>query len=258
MRAGLHATPPMQRSELENYLDSYLDARRFRDYCPNGLQVEGRGQVSTIITGVTASLALLQAAAERGADAVLVHHGYFWRGEDQRVTGMRRERLALLLKCDINLFAFHLPLDAHAEVGNNVQLARELGLPCTGTFGEQGLGAYADLPTPLSIAALSARIAARLQRLPQVIGDEHRLVRRVAWCTGAAQGYLEDAARAGADVYISGEISEQTVHTAREIGVAYIAAGHHATERCGVRALGEHLAARFHLRHEFIDIANPV
>ena len=248
----------MQRTQLENYLNSYLDVARFRDYCPNGLQVEGRAEVSTIVTGVTASLALVRAAVEHGAGALIVHHGYFWRGEDQRVTGTRRERLALLLKSDLNLFAFHLPLDGHAEVGNNVQLARELDLPLSGNFGEQSLGAYGDLVTPMTVGELSARIAARLQRTPQVIGDQQKLVRRVAWCTGAAQGFLEDAVRLGADAYISGEISEQTVHLAHETGVAYIAAGHHATERFGVRALGLHVAARFGVVHEFIDIPNPV
>jgi dinuclear metal center YbgI/SA1388 family protein len=248
----------MQRTELETYLIQYLDVARFRDYCPNGLQVEGRADVRVIVSGVTASLALLRAAVERGADTVLVHHGYFWRGEDPRVTGARRERLALALKNELNIFAFHLPLDAHPEVGNNMQFARELELPYTGTFGEQDLGAHGAFERPLTVGELARRISERLHRMPQVIGDEERPVRRVAWCTGAAQNYLEDAVRLGVDAYISGEISEQTVHVARESGVAYIAAGHHATERYGVRALGEHLAARFGVKHEFIDIANPV
>jgi dinuclear metal center YbgI/SA1388 family protein len=248
----------MQRTELETYLIQDLDVARFRDYCPNGLQVEGRADVRVIVSGVTASLALLRAAVERGADTVLVHHGYFWRGEDPRVTGARRERLALALKNELNIFAFHLPLDAHPEVGNNMQFARELELPYTGNFGEQDLGAHGAFERPLTVGELARRISERLHRMPQVIGDEERPVRRVAWCTGAAQNYLEDAVRLGVDAYISGEISEQTVHVARESGVAYIAAGHHATERYGVRALGEHLAARFGVKHEFIDIANPV
>ncbi len=248
----------MRRTELETYLNQYLDVVRFRDYCPNGLQVEGRAEVSTIVTGVTASLDLVRAAVARGADAVLVHHGYFWRGEDPRVTGTRRERLALLLKHDLNLFAFHLPLDAHPEVGNNVQLARRLELPCGGRFGEQDLGAHGAFAEPVTLGELARRIAERLGRAPQIIGDEMKLVRRVAWCTGAAQGYLEDAVRLGVDAYLSGEISEQTVHLARESGVAYIAAGHHATERYGIQALGEHLAARFGFTHHFVDIANPV
>ena len=248
----------MRRIELESYLNQYLDVALFRDYCPNGLQVEGRAEVSTLVTGVTASLDLLRAAAARSADAVLVHHGYFWRGEDPRITGTRRERIALLLKQDMSLFAFHLPLDAHAEIGNNVQLARILDLPYTGRFGEQDLGAHGALDVPVTLRELARRCEERLGRVPQIIGDETKLVRRVAWCTGAAQGYLEDAVRLGVDAYISGEISEQTVHLARESGVAYIAAGHHATERFGVQALGEHLAARFGIKHEFVDIPNPV
>ena len=252
----------MQRTELETYLNLYLEVARFRDYCPNGLQVEGRPEVGTLVTGVTASLDLLHAAIARGADAVLVHHGYFWRGEDPRVTGTRRGRLAALLKNEINLFAYHLPLDAHPEVGNNVQLARALELPyaagSAGRFGEQDLGSHGVFAVPPTVGELGRRIAARLNRLPQIIGDEQKLVKRVAWCTGAAQAYLEDAARLGVDAYISGEISEQTVHLARETGVAYLAAGHHATERYGIRALGEHLAARFGIEHQFIDIANPV
>ena len=238
----------MQRTELETYLNQYLDVSRFRDYCPNGLQVEGRAEVRTIVTGVTASLDLVRAAVERGADALLVHHGYFWRGEDPRVTGTRRERLALLLKKELNLFAFHLPLDVHPEVGNNMQLARVLELPYAGRFGEQDLGAHGAFARPITLGELARRIAERLERAPQVIGNETKPLHRVAWCTGAAQNYLEDA----------GEISEQTVHLARESGVAYIAAGHHATERYGIRALGEHLAARFGVAHHFIDIANPV
>lgn len=248
----------MQRTELETYLNFYLDAARFRDYCPNGLQVEGRPEVRTLVTGVTASLALLRAAVERGADAVLVHHGYFWRGEDPRVTGTRRERLALLLKNELNLFAFHLPLDAHAEVGNNVALARVLDLPIAGRFGEQELAAWGEFTAPVTVASLGARVTERLGRAPQIIGDAEKLVRRIAWCTGAAQNFLEDAIRIGADAYLSGEISEQTVHLAREADVAYLAAGHHATERFGVRALGEHLAARYGVAHHFVDVHNPV
>jgi dinuclear metal center YbgI/SA1388 family protein len=248
----------MQRAELDNYLNQYLEVARFRDYCPNGLQVEGRAEILSIVTGVTASLDLLHAARERGADAVLVHHGYFWRGEEPRVTGTRRARLALLLAEDINLFAYHLPLDAHAEVGNNIELARQLELPVAGRFCEQDVGMHGAFDSPLPLAALAARVHERLARAPQVIGRAGHMVRRVAWCTGAAQGYLEDAVRLGVDAFITGEISEQTVHLARESGVAFIAAGHHATERYGIRALGEHLAARFGLAHSFVDLENPV
>ena len=248
----------MQRTELETYLNSYLDTAGFRDYCPNGLQVEGRSEIRTLVTGVTASLSLLRSALERGADAVLVHHGYFWRSEDARVIGTRRERLALLLNNDLNLFAFHLPLDVHPEIGNNVQLARLLELPCDGRFGDQNIGSYGRLDATVTVGELSARIATRLERVPLVIGDERKSIRRIAWCTGAAQGYLEDAVRLGVDAYITGEISEQTVHLARETDVAFIAAGHHATERYGICALGEHLAAQFGLQYRFVDLENPV
>ena len=248
----------MTRVELETYLNLYLEVSRFRDYCPNGLHVEGRPEIRRIATGVTASLELLLAAEAGGADAVLVHHGYFWRGEDARVTGLRRARLKFLIEHDLNLFAFHLPLDAHAEVGNNVQLARHLGwLPET-RFGEQDLAMLGRVARPCTLSAFAAHLAARLGRTPLVVGGDAREIRTAAWCTGAAQGYFEAAIERGADVYVSGEISEQTVHLARESGVAYVAAGHHATERYGIAALGAHLAARFGLEHVFIDIENPV
>jgi dinuclear metal center YbgI/SA1388 family protein len=248
----------MQRAELDAYLNRFLEVARFQDYCPNGLQVEGRAEIGSIVTGVTASLDLLRAADACGADALIVHHGYFWRGEDARVTGMRRKRLAYLIEKNLNLFAFHLPLDAHAEIGNNIQLARALGFTVNGQFAPQDIALYGDVQPALSVAALAERIAERLQRAPTVIGEQNKTVRRVAWCTGAAQSFFEDAIALGVDAYISGEISEQTVHAARESGVVYLAAGHHATERYGVRALGEHLAGRFGLRHEFVDIPNPV
>ena len=248
----------MERSVLDAYLDRYLEVPRFRDYCPNGLQVEGRASVARLVTGVTASLALLEAAVAAHADAILVHHGYFWRGEDPRLTGTRRTRIALLLRHDINLYAFHLPLDAHPEVGNNAALAKTLGLVPLGRFGEQDLGWHGEAEGMPTLADLAERVEQRLGRAPLVIGEPMRPVRRVAWCTGAAQGYLEDAVRLGVDAYLSGEISEQTVHLARESGVAFIAAGHHATERYGVQALGAHLAQRFGIEHRFIDVANPV
>jgi dinuclear metal center YbgI/SA1388 family protein len=248
----------MQRAELDSYLEQYLDAARFRDYCPNGLQVEGAPCVERIVTGVTASLELLTAAIAADAHAVIVHHGYFWRGEDPRVVGVRKRRLSLLLHNDLNLYAFHLPLDAHAEVGNNVSLARVLGLSVEGRCGEQDLVFHGRADADMSVADLAARISQRLEREPLVIGDTSRRVKRIAWCTGAAQGFFEDAIRAGADAYVSGEISEQTVHLARESGVAYIAAGHHATERYGVQALGVHLAQHFAIEHQHIDIPNPV
>ncbi|MCX7141275.1 MAG: Nif3-like dinuclear metal center hexameric protein [Proteobacteria bacterium] len=248
----------MQREELNRYLDGLLEVSRYRDYCPNGLQVEGRDEIRRIATGVTASLELLQAALAQGADAVLVHHGYFWKGDDPCLTGTRRARVALLLEQQLNLFAYHLPLDAHAELGNNAQLGRRLDLIETGRFADQDIGVCGELQLPMRLDAFAAQITQRLGREPLVIGDQTREVRNVAWCTGAAQGFFEEAIRLRPDAYISGEISEQQVHLARESGVAFIAAGHHATEKYGVQALGEHLAARFGLEHRFIDIPNPV
>ena len=248
----------MERAALDAYLSAFLQAPDFRDYCPNGLQVEGRAEVTRIVTGVTASAALIEAAVAAGADALIVHHGYFWRGEDARITGMRRRRIGLLLAGDLNLFAYHLPLDAHPEVGNNAALARQLGLTPAGRFGEQDIGAHGAPAAGMTLDALCKLIEQKLGRAPLAIGDPARPVRRVAWCTGAAQGMFEQAIALGVDAYISGEISEQTVHVARESGVAYIAAGHHATERYGVQALGEHLAQRFGLRHRFIEVENPV
>ena len=247
----------MDRNELELYLNNLLETGRFRDYCPNGLQVEGRRRVNRIATGVTASLELLEAAVEWKADAVLVHHGYFWKGEAPAVTGMKHRRLRTLLSNDINLFAYHLPLDSHPEFGNNVQLGKRLGWIADGRFGENDMGWLSALPFPVTLEGLSAHIENVLGRAPLVVGDLQSEVRRVAWCTGGAQGYFDDAVAAGADVYLSGEISEQTTHIARETGVAYIAAGHHATERYGVHALGEHLAETFELEHCFFDIFNP-
>jgi dinuclear metal center YbgI/SA1388 family protein len=214
--------------------------------------------VRRIVSGVTASEALLRAAIDAGADAVLVHHGYFWRGEDARVVGTRRRRLGLLLAADVNLFAYHLPLDVHPELGNNAQLARVMGWQTGGRFGDDGIGCWADLPRAGTAASLAAAIARRLGRRPLAVGALDRPVTRVAWCTGAAQDLLEAAIDAGADAFVSGEISERTTHLAREAGVIYLCAGHHATERYGVQALGEHAARHFGLEHRFVDDPNPV
>lgn len=248
----------MKRDELTRYLDQLLESARFKDYCPNGLQVEGRSDVRRVVVGVTASQALLEAAIERGADALIVHHGWFWRGEDGRITGLRKTRLQALLKYDINLIAYHLPLDSHAELGNNAQLAKRLGWFVEGRFGEQDIGWLGRIPEPTRLADFVHTLAAMLQRQPQVIGDLARQVSRIAWCSGGAQNIFEQAIEQGVDVYISGEISEQNVHLARESGVAYIAAGHHATERYGVQALAAHLADHFGLECEFVDIDSPV
>lgn len=248
----------MQREELKRYLDGLMEVSRFRDYCPNGLQVEGRSDVRRIVSGVTASLDLIQAAVAEDADAILVHHGFFWKGDDLCLTGTRRARIALLLARELSLFAYHLPLDAHARFGNNVQLGKRLGLIETGRFADQEIGLYGTLEAPLLLGEFARRVKLRLGREPLVIGDCAREIRRIAWCTGAAQGFFETAIQLGPDAYLSGEISEQQVHLARESGVAFIAAGHHATEKYGVQALGEHLAARFDLQHHFIDVPNPV
>ena len=248
----------MKIDALNNYLNTLLQPARFNDYCPNGLQVEGKPEVNKIVTGVTASYALLEAALQANADAVLVHHGYFWRGEAKTITGIKKRRIQFLLQHELNLFAYHLPLDAHAEFGNNVMLAKQLGLGDIQFFGEKNMLAIVELNTPQTLKCVSLMIEHKLNRRPQVIGDLQKPIQRVALCTGAAQGYIEQALDAGADVYISGEISEQTVHVAIESGMSYISAGHHATERYGIQALGEHLAQKFDLQHEFIDIDNPV
>ena len=248
----------MKREQLVEYLDGLLQPSKFRDYCPNGLQVEGRAEVRHIVAGVTASQALLDVAVARGADAVLVHHGYFWKGEDGRVTGIRRQRLKTLLANDINLLAYHLPLDAHPELGNNAQLASRLGWQPDGRFGEQDIAWLGTTGALTSAGGLVAQIAAALARNPLLIGDPQRPVHRIGWCSGGAQDYFEQAIALGVDAFISGEISEQTVHLARESGVAYLACGHHASERYGVAALAAHLAERCGLRCEFVDLDNPV
>ncbi|MCU0804113.1 MAG: Nif3-like dinuclear metal center hexameric protein [Burkholderiales bacterium] len=248
----------MHRDELNRYLADLLEVARFRDYSPNGLQVEGRPEVRRIVTGVTASADLIDAAVAADADALVVHHGYFWRGEDPRLVGTRRARIAKLVAADLNLFAFHLPLDAHPALGNNAQLARVLGFVAEGRTGDQEVVAFGAPELPLPLAELGARVAERLAREPLLIGDPARVVRRIAWCTGGAQGYFEAAIELGVDAYLTGEISEQHVHLARESGVAFIAAGHHATERFGVQALGAHLARELGLSHQFVDLPNPV
>lgn len=248
----------MQRSELCAYLDATLEAARFRDYCPNGLQVEGRRDIGKVVCGVTANQALIDAAIHQGADALLVHHGWFWKGEDGRVTGMRKARLATLLKHDINLIAYHLPLDAHGELGNNAQLARLAGWQIEGRFAEQDIG-FHGRPGPVqSATAIAGHLHRVLGRLPLLVGNGDREVKRIAWCTGGAQGYFEQAISAGADLFVSGEISEQTTHLARESGVPYIAAGHHATERYGVQAVARRVEEVFGIQCSYVEVDNPV
>ncbi|MBE0472761.1 Nif3-like dinuclear metal center hexameric protein [Rhodoferax sp.] len=249
-----------ERAELLHAFDALLQPERFRDYGPNGLQVEGCARVRKIVSGVTASRALIEAAIAAGADAIFVHHGLFWRGQDGRVTSWMKQRLALLLAHDINLFAYHLPLDAHPELGNNAQLGLKLGLLGQSRFGEQELGwlgARADGQPFASAQALAGHIQQVLNRPVLLVDEAHRPIKKIAWCTGAAQSYFEAAIAAGADAFITGELSEPQAHYARECGVAYLACGHHASERYGAPAVAAHVAAQLGLVHEFTDIDNP-
>ncbi len=247
--------------DLVAHLDRTLEPWRFSDYCPNGLQVEGRAQVRRLATGVTASQALLDEAIAWGADAILVHHGYFWRGEPEPVVGMKRRRLGTLLANDVSLLAYHLPLDAHPELGNNARLGHLLGIGVSAPLSPEDpapIGNIGSLGQAVTARALCASLEELTGRTPLHIGDPADSVSRIAWCTGAAQSYIEAAVAAGADVFVTGEASEQTVHVAREEGIHFIAAGHHATERYGVQALGDYLAENLGLQHRFIDIDNPV
>lgn len=256
--------PTTDRQTLLAALDQLLEPGRFRDHGPNGLQVEGRREVHKIVSGVTASRALIEAAIAAQADAILVHHGLFWRGQDGCVTGWMKQRLALLLAHDINLFAYHLPLDAHPVLGNNAQLAVQLGLQMAdgarARFGEQSLGCLgerADGGVFESPQALARHLESVLKRPVALVAPLSSAIKKIAWCTGGAQGYFEDAIRAGADAFITGELSEPQTHYARESGVAFLACGHHATERYGAPAVAGHVAAQLGLVHEFIDIDNP-
>lgn len=248
----------MQLKQLCEFCDDYLKVGDFSDYCPNGLQVEANPVVEHIVCGVTASQALIEAAIDSGADTLLVHHGYFWKGEPAAITGIRAKRIGSLIRNNINLLAFHLPLDAHPEVGNNVQLARVMDWQVSANGGEQGLLYEGRLPQSMSLDELSAQLESRLETRALAISGGDHAIERIAWCSGAAQDFIEAAAEWGVDAFVSGEVSEPTFHLARELGIHYIAAGHHATERYGVQALSLELAGRFNLRQQFIDIANPV
>ena len=250
----------VERNLLLQEIEQFLNVNAISDYCPNGLQVEGKAQIKRIVSGVTASQALIDAAIELQADAILVHHGYFWKGEDQRVIGMKQRRIKALLTHDINLLAYHLPLDVHPEVGNNVQLAQRLGLTVTGSLepgNPRSVGLIGTVDTPLSAKDFAARIESVLSRAPLVF-DQHKPIQSVAWCTGGAQGYIEQAIAAGVDAYLTGEVSERTFHEAQENGISFFAAGHHATERYGVQALGEWLVKRFGIEHHYVECDNPV
>lgn len=252
-------------TELLSWLDRTLDSHRFKDYCPNGLQLEGKRNIKRIITGVSASLSLLQAAVERHADAILVHHGWFWKNENPCIRGAKKARIELALKHGINVFAYHLPLDAHPLLGNNAQLAQQLdlepdlddqGLPiCCGPEGLIWLGRPR---TSSTLESFGRTISQSLQREPLLVGNRQHTIKRIAWCTGGAQGFMEEALAQGVDTYLTGEASEQNFHIAQENQVAFIAAGHHATERYGIRALGQAIAAQFGLEVEFVDVDNPI
>ena len=246
---------------LTEHLDSHLQIHRFRDYSPNGLQVEGRSEIRSLVSGVTACLELIEAAVAAGADAVLVHHGYFWKGETPALAGMKMRRVRRLIQADLSLLAYHLPLDAHPELGNNACLAQELGLDIEGALDSdrtQPIAMFGRVPEPVEAAAFARTIAQVLRREPLWIAGGGDRIHTVGWCTGAAQDYIHYAVEKRLDAFISGEISERTTHIAREEGIHYFAAGHHATERYGVRKLGRHIADRFSIKHRFIDIENPV
>ena len=250
----------VSRAELLAQFDTLLQPANFKDYGPNGLQVEGKAEIGKIVSGVTASLALIDAAIEAKADAIFVHHNLFWRGQDGRVVGWMKQRLAKLLAHDINLYAYHLPLDAHPELGNNAQLGKLLGFaPLEQRFGDYNLG-WLGKPQQNHAAKLAQHVEKTLGRKVQLItAPEHlqRDIKTVAWCTGGAQDWFEAAIAAGADAFITGELSEPQTHLARECGVAFLACGHHATERYGAPAAAAHIAAQLGLAHEFVDVPNP-
>jgi len=246
----------IERQHLVAYLNELLEIGKFKDYCPNGLQVEGKTEIYKLVTGVTASLALVEAALAANADAILVHHGYFWKGEAPTVQGMKKQRLAKLLAADVSLLAYHLPLDAHPEYGNNAQLGRLWGIKNSASLDNETLVLHGEFDQEYTGEFVTQLLTNTLQRVPLHISAS-RPIKRLAWCSGGAQGYIEAAVASGVDAYISGEISEQTTHIARESGIHYFAAGHHATERYGARALGEHVATQLGIECEFVDIDNP-
>ena len=250
----------LSNKELRLYLDGLLKVHEINDFCPNGLQVEGKPQLKKIVTGVTASQALIDEAVKRNADAILVHHGYFWKGEAQPIVGMKKRRIKSILDNDLNLFAYHLPLDVHPEYGNNRQLAKLLNLEnISAVSGVKPTGVVmkGELPSPMTADEVAALLSKKLNRHVLCEDKSGSLLSTLAWCTGGGQGYIETAVEIGVDGFITGEVSEQTIHTAREMDVAFFAAGHHATERYGIKALGEHLKEHFSVDVEFVDIDNP-
>lgn len=249
----------IDRDDLTKYLNTLLKVEQFKDYGPNGLQVEGKAKIEKIVYGVTASLALIEKAIELKADAVIVHHGLFWRGQDGRVVGWMKRRLQELLVNDVNLYGFHLPLDAQSEFGNNAMLGCKLGLNVHSFLGDPPIVALGEMVdhSAMSLQVLSQKLQTVLDRAVTVVAGDGRMLKRIAWCTGGAQGYFEDAIAAGADVYITGEISEPQAHYARETGVAFIAAGHHATERFGIQGLAKKVSEDLGIDGTYIEVDNP-
>ena len=251
----------MQVSDLVSHLNELLKPERFQDFAPNGLQIAGVDCIEHLVTGVSANLALIDAAIEVKADALLVHHGFFWKGEQACITGIRHTRFSRLIKNDINLIAYHLPLDGHDEFGNNAQLAQALAINMTGEFATEngpGIGRVGKLKSLMSGIAFAEHVQAVLQRTPLYIPGHSKQIKKIAWCTGAAQDLIFAAAEVGADAFLTGEVSERTIAFAKELGLHFYAAGHHATERYGIKALGDYLAKTFTCKHTFIDIHNPV
>lgn len=249
------------RTDLVNYLDTLLNAKLIKDYCPNGLQVEGKEEIKKVITGVTASEALIDAAIGQNADAILVHHGYFWKGESYPIVGMKKNRIAKLIKHDISLIAYHLPIDVHNELGNNAQLGKLLevtNIRPAQSFSPEGIIMLGDYEQATPLTKVAQNLHQSLQREPLVSDGRAKDVKTVAWCTGGGQNYIDQVAELGVDLFVTGEASEQTIHSSRELGIDFISAGHHATERYGVKSVGEHLANEFGLEVEFVDIHNPV
>lgn len=250
-----------QLAEVVSYTAKFLQTDQYHDYCPNGLQVEGKAEIKKIVSGVTACQALIDAAIAVNADAILVHHGYFWKGEDAAITGIKRNRVQRLLSHDISLLAYHLPLDGHSDVGNNAQLGKVLTINVTDILNidrNPNMFYVGELAHPLQGKDFAKHIEQQLLRKPLHIAAEDKLIKTIAWCTGGAQHYLNMAIDLGVDAYLTGEASEPSFHLAKETATQFFAAGHHATERYGVQALASHLAAQFDLEHQFIDIDNPI
>lgn len=251
----------VELSQLVSWCNNTLNVSAFKDYCPNGLQVEGKPQIHKIVTAVTASQAAIDAAIAEQADALLVHHGYFWKGEAYPLTGMKGARIKTLMQHDISLIAYHLPLDAHPTLGNNAALADLLGIQITGGLDPNErfpIGNIGELSHPLSAAQLTQLLSETLQRPAQHMGHGPAQIQKIGFCTGGAQDYLYKAVEQGCDAYISGEVSERTFHEANELGIHYFACGHHATERGGIMRLGQALVKQFNIIEKYIDISNPV